>query len=186
MSVNRNIVITVFDITVSILFSSSVYNTNVFCSHDLRVNRQIPPTRFGFSKLLGSATRFFLVAMWIFHIACIRKERILVHGLNGRNKLQVPSGLRRCIVVKAPALRAEDPRFESRWRRDFSGSSLTSDLNIGTPVATLSDAWRCRVSAVTGWSSVSILWLGEVESLIFSFYLSVSEQIRPWDILSCC
>ena len=29
----------------------------------------------------------------------------------------------------------------------FSGSSHTSDLNIGTPVATLSGAWRYRVSA---------------------------------------
>ena len=32
----------------------------------------------------------------------------------------------------------------------FSGSSHTSDLNIGTPVATLPGAWRYRVSAGTG------------------------------------
>ena len=66
----------------------------------------------------------------------------------------------------------------------------TSDFKIGTPVATLSGAWRYRVSAVTGWSDVSILWLGEVESLICNFYLSVAarkiEQIRPWDTLACC
>ena len=41
------------------------------------------------------------------------------------------------LVVKASASRAEDPRFESRLRRDFSGSSHTSDLNCGTPVATV-------------------------------------------------
>ena len=46
------------------------------------------------------------------------------------------------LVVKASASRAEDPGFESRLRRDFSGSSHTSDLTIGTPVATLSGAWR--------------------------------------------
>ena len=40
-------------------------------------------------------------------------------------------------MVKASAPRAEDPRFESRLRRDFSGSSHTRDLKIGTPVATL-------------------------------------------------
>ena len=40
------------------------------------------------------------------------------------------------LVVKASASRAEDPEFESRLRRDFSGSSHTSDLNIGTPTAT--------------------------------------------------
>ena len=39
----------------------------------------------------------------------------------------------------------------------FSGSSHTSDLNIGTPVATLPGAWRYRVSAGTGRPVVSIL-----------------------------
>ena len=39
----------------------------------------------------------------------------------------------------------------------FSGSSHTSDLKIGTPVATLPGAWRYRVSAGTGQPGVSIL-----------------------------
>ena len=39
----------------------------------------------------------------------------------------------------------------------FSGSSHTSDLNIGTPVATLPGTWRYRVSAGTGRPGVSIL-----------------------------
>ena len=39
----------------------------------------------------------------------------------------------------------------------FSGSGHTSDLKIGTPVATLPGAWCCRVSAGTGWPGVSIL-----------------------------
>ena len=53
--------------------------------------------------------------------------------------------------------RAEGPWFESRLRRDFLGSSHTSALKIGTPVATLPGAWRYRVSAGTGWPGVSIL-----------------------------
>ena len=61
------------------------------------------------------------------------------------------------LVVKMSALRAENPGFESRWRRDFSGSSHTTDLNNGTPVATLPGAWHYRVSAGTGWPGVSIL-----------------------------
>ena len=61
------------------------------------------------------------------------------------------------LVVKAPAPGAEHPGFESRLRRDFSGSSHTSDLKIDTPVATLSGAWRCRVSAGTDRLGVSIL-----------------------------
>ena len=50
-------------------------------------------------------------------------------------------------LLKASASRAEDPGFEYR----FPGSSLTSDLKIGTPVAALPGAWRRRVSAGTGW-----------------------------------
>ena len=36
------------------------------------------------------------------------------------------------LVVKASASGAEHPGFESRLRRDFSGSSHTSDFKIGT------------------------------------------------------
>ena len=61
------------------------------------------------------------------------------------------------LVVKASASGAEDQGFESRLRRDFSGSSHTSDLKIGTPVATLSGSWHYRVSAGTGRLGVSIL-----------------------------
>ena len=53
------------------------------------------------------------------------------------------------LVVKASASRAEDPGFESRLGLDFSGLSHTSDLKIGSPVATLPGAWRYRVSAVS-------------------------------------
>ena len=60
-------------------------------------------------------------------------------------------------MVKASASRAEDPGFESRLRRDFSGSSHTSDLKFGTPMATPPSAWRYRVSAGTGRLCVSIL-----------------------------
>ena len=58
---------------------------------------------------------------------------------------------------KASASRAEGPGFKSRLRRDFSGSSHTSDLKIGTPVAALPGAWRDRVSTGTGRPGVSIL-----------------------------
>ena len=80
------------------------------------------------------------------------------------------------LVVKASEARVEDAGFESRLSRDFSGSSHTSDLKIGTPVATLPSAWCYRVSAGTGWPGVSILWLDEMESLICNFYLSVAAR----------
>ena len=61
------------------------------------------------------------------------------------------------LVVLASASRAEDPGFEPRLCRDFSGSSHTSDSKIGTPVATLPGAWHYRVSTGTGRTGVSIL-----------------------------
>ena len=80
------------------------------------------------------------------------------------------------LVVKASTLGAEDPGFQSCLWQDFSMSSHTSDLKIGTPVAILPGAWRYRVSAGIGQPSVSILWLGEVDSLICNFYLSVAAH----------
>ena len=58
-------------------------------------------------------------------------------------------------MVKASTSRAEDAGFESHLRRDFSGSSHTRDLNIGTPVAALPGAWRSVLE--TGRPGVSIL-----------------------------
>ena len=61
-------------------------------------------------------------------------------------------------MVKASVSRAADPGFDSHLRRgDFSGSSHTRHtIKIGTPVATLSYAWRYRVSARTSWTGISI------------------------------
>ena len=47
--------------------------------------------------------------------------------------------------------------------------------------------WRYRVSTGTGWPGVSMLWLGDVATLIYNFCLSVaalllSEQICLWNI----
>ena len=94
----------------------------------------------------------------------------------------VVSGTLRLILSSLflSASRAEDLGFKSCLWQDFSESNHTSDLKIGTPVVTLPGAWHYRVSAGTDRPSVSILWLGEVESLICSFYLSVAALKRVW------
>ena len=62
------------------------------------------------------------------------------------------------LVVKASASRVADPEFDSCLRRgNYSGSSHTSDLEIGTPVATLPCTWRYRVCTGTCRRGVSIL-----------------------------
>ena len=67
----------------------------------------------------------------------------------------------------------------------FSGSSHASDLKIGTPVA-LPGAWRYRARAGTGRPGVSLLWLGEIESLICNVAARKIVQIRLCDTLVCC
>ena len=47
-------------------------------------------------------------------------------------------------------------------------------------MATLPGAWRYRVSAGTGRPGVSILWLGEMESLVCNFYLGVAARKIVW------
>ena len=55
------------------------------------------------------------------------------------------------LVVNASASKAEHPGFDSRLRRgDFARSSHTSDLRIGTPVATIPGALCYRASVGTG------------------------------------
>ena len=61
------------------------------------------------------------------------------------------------LAIEASSLRAEDSGFEFCLRWDFSTLSHTSDLKIGTPVASLPGAWRYKVSAGTGQPSVSVL-----------------------------
>ena len=57
-----------------------------------------------------------------------------------------PSGFRDCLiglVDKGSTSRLEDPGFDSCLHSgNFSQSSQTGDLKIGTPVATLPGAWH--------------------------------------------
>ena len=80
------------------------------------------------------------------------------------------------LVERRPPRERKIPGLNPACAGIFSGSTHTSDSKIGTPVATLPGAWRYRVSAGTGQPGVSILWLGEVESLICNFYLSVAVR----------
>ena len=80
-------------------------------------------------------------------------------------------------MVKASASKAADSGIDFRLCcGDFSGSSHTGDFKTGTPLAPLPGPWRYRVSAGTGWPGVSIVRLGEVESLICNFCLSVAAR----------
>ena len=61
------------------------------------------------------------------------------------------------LVVRRPPREWKIPGSSPACAGIFSGSSHTSDLKIGTPVATLPGAWRYRVSAGTGQpSTVSV------------------------------
>ena len=97
------------------------------------------------------------------------------------------SGFNRLVGlgVRRPPWERKIPGSNPACTGIFSGSSHTSDFKIGTPVATLPGAWwRYRVSAGIGRPGVSILWLGEVESLICNFYLRVAARRIVWADLS--
>ena len=93
----------------------------------------------------------------------------------------------RQAVYRGEHLALGPPRWRPGWNTAsagiFPGSSHTSDLEIDTPVATLPGAWRYKVSAGTGWPGVSTLWLGEMESLICNFCLSVAAW-KVWSAAS--
>ena len=64
----------------------------------------------------------------------------------------------------------------------YSRLSHTSDLNIGTSVATLQESWHQRVGNGTGWpggngcDSQFDVWL----------HIQLLEHICPQDTLACC
>ena len=76
--------------------------------------------------------------------------------------------------------RTEDPGFKSRLRQDFSGSSYQWLKNWN------SNGYPARRPALQGqrWDWFAwcqyIQWLGELESLIFNFYLSVEARKIVW------
>ena len=61
------------------------------------------------------------------------------------------------LVVRRPPRERKIPGSNPACAGIFSGSSHTSDLKMGTPVATLPGTWRYRVSIGTGQPGVSIL-----------------------------
>ena len=102
---------------------------------------------FGFFGLFVVCLFFFIEK----HFSSFRSLTFFHMPINRRQNRLVG------LAVKTSTSRAEDSGFESRLRRDFSGPSHTSDLKIGTPVATLPGVWHYRVSAGTGWPGISIL-----------------------------
>ena len=88
------------------------------------------------------------------------------------------------LVVKTSAWRAEDPGFESRLRRDFSWSSHTSGLKIGTPVVPCQAPGDMGSAlGLVGPVSVYCDWVrwkvGSAASTSVWQHVQLSEQIRP-------
>ena len=98
--------------------------------------------------------------MYLYYISCLRYTILFGNPRYVTYRSSQVADHLIGLVVKASASGAEDPGFKSHLQRDFSGSSHTTDLEISTPVATLPGAWRYRVSAGTGWPSVSGLKIG--------------------------
>ena len=83
------------------------------------------------------------------------------------------------LVVKASASWAEDLGFKSCLRRVFFSGWVISKTKI-LALQWLPYQVPGSVGSVTGWPGVSVLWKGEMESLICSFYLSVAACKIVW------
>ena len=84
---------------------------------------------------------------------------LLLHSDTFNNSSSFVPSFHRLVgqVVRCPPRERKVPGSNPACAGIFSGSSHTSDLKIGTPVATLPGAWRYRVSTGTGRPGVSIL-----------------------------
>ena len=71
------------------------------------------------------------------------------------NSLTLTASLALCL--RCPPRERKIPGSNPASDRTFSGLSHTSDLKIGTPVATLPGAWSYRISTRTGQPGVCIL-----------------------------
>ena len=148
-------------------------------------------------------TSSLFLSLSVVKCVCRKEEDSLVFLLLCTHKYQCEKKVKSSsllYVLYVPAFLPDWPprcpsgwgvRLESRrsWVRillamGFFPGRHTSDLKIGTAVATLPGTWCYRVSAGTGQPSVSILWLVEVESLICNFHLSVAARKIVWADLS--
>ena len=87
--------------------------------------------------------------------------------------LQWPSGIKCAPTVGDTGI---DPCFHQ--------SGHTCDLQTASPVTTLPCTWPRMVSAKTGQSTVSRLWLGEIASSISAWqHVQLSMPVSPWDTL---
>ena len=111
------------------------------------------------------------------------KEAAGLHSFILTTRLIPADGLAGQVVEESTS-RAINLGFIPSFGVDLYLVRVIPDLEIGDPVATLPGIWLYRVSAGTGWPSISTLSPGEVEGLICSFHLSVTsntivKQIRP-------
>ena len=88
-------------------------------------------------------------------------------------------------VLVGPALNTASVFICPKWGRQgispcYHQSSHISDLEIGSPEATLSDSWDCRGSARVVWVSVIIVWLDEIQGSDKTW----KKKTKSWRILN--
>ena len=133
---------------------SNEFQPSLVGFHVTRIQKSALPVRVGELSCVCVPvflmTAMFIPAVW-FITLCSRRGQMLGRVCVSVRVAERSSFWTDCdrlvdFVVEASASRAEDPGFECRLRRDFSGSSHTNGLKISTPVA-----------PGTGWPGVSIL-----------------------------
>ena len=141
------------------------------CVHRLDLGLCPHPKEFSGNEVRSHVNVCARACVCVFTRACVRVYVLLLYQWSVQAVLfrPVPTMRDRLVglVVRRPPRERKIPGSNPACVEIFSGSSHTRDLKIGTPVATLPDAWRYRVSTGTGRPGVSVL--GEVERLICNF-----------------
>ena len=118
-------------------------------------------------------------------------ERVLGSGVrthvNSKRKIPPPLPpplLKALRSVEAATLHPTGQRAQHTTDWGLPAPDPTSDLNMGTLVAPLPAAWQYSTSTWTGWPRISVLWLGEMVSVICSLCLGVVACPAVWADLS--
>ena len=113
------------------------------------------------SRATGEQLLYFLTG----HISMTLLATVALLTLKRMPPYHSPRSLLQSVGAASLVYRLRRPAREWQSRGSIPalsvgflpGSSHTSDFQIGTPVATLQDAWQYRVSDGTSWPGVSIL-----------------------------
>ena len=114
-----------------------------------------PPVLHAWTACISLYESFIMLQ--VFHHFMSTKHDMCIYPFRTKGSAVIVSTASLAKWLRRPPREGNTPGSNPACAEVFPGSSYTSGLKIGAPVATLPGAWRHRVSAGTGRPGVSIL-----------------------------